>query len=508
MPRLPLLVTCALSWGAVSANAQVAVTTWHNDNARNGLNPKETILTPAAVSGGHFGLRCSYPVDGQIYAQPLVVPSVTVNGTVHDLVIVATEHDSVYAFDANCNGTGPLWHTSFLGAGITTMPCAANTQPQCNTDIISPERGITSTPVIKLANQTVYVAAQTVEQGVYTQKLHALALNTGTERPGSPVVVQGNSGGPNGIPFDPSQALQRAGLLLFKGEVYIAYASNDSASGWLFGYDTKTLTQRHVFCTTPSGSLGGIWSGGAAPATDGTSIYLATGNGTFNANVGGSNYGESVLRLVPQTNGTIQVADYFSPLNEATLSADDYDISTNGVVLLPKQSGTHPYEALVADKIGRFFLLDRTNLGQFGNHYVQSFVGGNPYIFSTFALWENNLYNGGVDGVMQQWKLSNGLMATTPAHTGSLKFNFPGVTPSVSSNGGTGAIVWILESSGLAQGGPPALLEALDATNITNIFYTNGSTTGGPSVKFAVPTVANGHVYVGTQTELDVYGLN
>ena len=250
------------------ATAQVSVTTWHVDLARSGANTNETVLTPSNVNKAQFGKLCSFPVDGQIYAEPLYVPGIQIGGQAHNVVFVATEHDSVYAFDAACGTTQPLWQTSFLGANITTMPCTMDSQPQCDVTIMSPEHGISPTPVIDAKNGIIYVAAQSVENGVYTQKLHALDLLTGAEQPGSPVVIEGRAPANGALRFNSEQGFQRAGLLLLDGVVYVPFASNDSANGWMFGFDAKTLARKSIFCVTPNGKLGGIWSGGAAPAVD------------------------------------------------------------------------------------------------------------------------------------------------------------------------------------------------------------------------------------------------
>ncbi|MDQ2859144.1 MAG: hypothetical protein M3T55_00110 [Pseudomonadota bacterium] len=250
-------------WLAIPAVAfgQASVTTWHNDLARTGQNPSETRLTPAALRTGDFSKRCARPVDGQIYAQPLYLPRVEVRSGPRAVVFVATEHDSVYAFDADCHTHAPLWKTSFLNRGATTMPCISKAQTQCDPTIVSPEHGITATPVIDRDRDAIYVAAQSVEGGVYTQKLHALDVRTGAELAGSPVTVAAAAPGNARKKFDPSQAFQRSGLLLLNGVVYIPFASNDSASGWMIGYDASTLAQRGVFCVTPTGNLGGVWGG-------------------------------------------------------------------------------------------------------------------------------------------------------------------------------------------------------------------------------------------------------
>jgi len=494
------------------AAAQVSVATWHNDLARSGVNPHETALTLANVKQSSFGKRCAYAVDGQIYAQPLYIPGVAMSGSKHNVVYVATENDSVYAFDADCAQTTPLWHTSFLGPGITPMPCTSDRQPQCDVTIMSPEHGISPTPVIDLARGTIFVAAQSVEQNAYTQKLHALDMATGLERPGSPVVISGSAPGNPARKFDPEQAFQRAGLLLLQDVVYIPFASNDSSNGWMFGYGARALRQEFVFCVTPQGQLGGIWGGGAAPAADRAgNIFAGTGNGSFDADKNGTNYGMSALRLSVSADA-LSVADFFSPSHEAKLSSKDLDLDSGGLMLLPDQPGAHPHEAVIGFKTGYAFLLDRDHMGGLGTaHAVQSFVANRGGIYSSFANWGSNVYLAGVDGHLTQWQLSGGLFPSAPTHQSAATYNYPGATPSISSNGARDGIVWTLETQGRVKGGKPAVLHAHAARDVSVELYNSTQAgardAGGAGVKFSVPTVADGKVFVGTQTELDVYGL-
>jgi hypothetical protein len=494
------------------AAAQVSVTTWHYDQARTGDNPNETALTPKNVNSGNFGKTCSYPVDGQIYAEPLYAPGLMIGGSKHDVAFVATEHDSVYAFDADCGSKQPLWQTSFLGANITTMPCTNDNQPQCDVTIMSPEHGISPTPVIDIKHGTIYVAAQSVESGVYTQKLHALDILTGTEQPGSPVVIKGRAPNNPSLRFDPSQGFQRAALLLLNGVVYVPFASNDSANGWMFGYDAATLAQKSIFCVTPNGNLGGIWSGGAGPAVDSAgNIYLGTGNGTFDANKNGADYGMSALRLV-DADKTLSVADYFTPSRARRLSARDLDLDSGGLILLPDQPGAHPHEAVIGFKTGELFLVDRDHLGGFGTqNAVQAFTANSGGIYSSAASWNGNVFLAGVDGTLDQWTLQNGQFPTSPTYQTSVTYNYPGATPSVSSNGNRDGIVWTIRTEGKVQGGKPAVLYANDASNVSVELYDSSQAgkrdTAGQGVKFTVPTIADGKVFVGTQSELDIYGL-
>jgi hypothetical protein len=494
------------------AGAQVGITTWHNDLARSGANTHEVVLTPANVNSKQFGKLCGYPVDGQVYAEPLYVPGLAIGGRTRNVVFAASEHDSVFAFDADCGHAKPLWQASFLGPHITPMPCTSGRQPQCDVTIMSPEHGITPTPVIDLARGAIFVAAQTVENGVYTQKLHALDLATGAEEPGSPVIVKGSAPSNPKKRFDPEQGFQRAGLLLLNGAVYVPFASNDSSNGWMFAYDAKTLAQKSVFCVTPHGNLGGIWGGGAAPAVaDGRSIYAGTGNGTFDANKHSGDYGMSALRLV--ANGkTLDVADYFTPSHAKKLSKKDLDLDSGGLMLLPDQPGKHAHEAVIGFKTGELFLLDRDRMGGFGTgHAVQAFTANRGGIYSSAAYWNGNVYLAGVDGPLTQWRLKKGLFPDSPTHESATTYSYPGATPSVSANGNKDGIVWTIETDGRVKGGKPAVLHANDAENVSTELY-NSDAVGkrdqpGAGVKFSVPAIADGKVFIGTQTELDIYRL-
>jgi hypothetical protein len=494
-----------------TAAAQVSVTTWHNDLARTGANTHETQLTPANVNRNSFGKLCGYPVDGQIYAEPLYVPGLTIGGGKHDVTFVATEHVSVFALDANCKASRPLWQTSFLGPHIKPMPCTADRQPQCDVTIMSPEHGISPTPVIDEKRGVIYVAAQTVEAGVYTQKLHALSLASGAEEPGSPVVVKGRAPSNPKLQFDPEQAFQRAGLLLLNGVVYVPFASNDSANGWMFGYDAKTLRRVSVFSVTPHGSLGGIWGGGAAPAADDAgSIYAGTGNGTFDADRHMDDYGMSALRLVADGE-TLDVADYFTPTHAKTLSKKDLDLDSGGLILLPTQSGAHPHEAVIGFKTGELFLLDTDRMGHFGNaHAIQAFTANRGGIYSTAAWWNGNVYLAGVDGKLAQWHLRKGLFGDSPTHESLTTYNYPGATPAISANGNSDGIVWTIAQDGRVKGGRPAVLHADAADDVSKALYDSNEAgtrdRPGAGVKFTVPTIADGRVFIGTQTELDIYG--
>ena len=497
---------------AAPAVAQISVVTWHNDVARTGQDLTESILTTSNVNSTTFGKKCSYSVDGQVYAQPLYVPGVSITGGTHNVIYIATEHDSVYAFDADCGSSSALWHTSFLGTGITTMPCTKKGQPQCDMTILAPERGVTSTPVIDISASKIFVYAQSVESGVYRQKLHSLDIRTGAETAGSPVIVTATAPTNPATTLNSQEILQRSGLLLLNGVVYIGMASNDSTNGWLIGYNETNLAQQGVFCVTPNGTEGAIWMGGAGPAVDAVGdIYFSTGNGTYDAATGGSDYSMSEVKLAV-SGSSFSVLDFFTPSNEAHLSSKDLDLSSGGVVLLPDQPGNFPHEAVQAFKTGEILLLNRDNLGKNNSaNAIQDINFNRGGYWSTAAYWDGNVYLIGVSGPITQWTLNNGLLPTAPTHSGSTSYSYPGATPSISANGTTNAIVWAIETAGQVQGGAAAVLHAYDATNVaTELYNSNQAGTRdvpGAAVKFSVPTIANGKVYIGTQTDVDVYGL-
>ena len=486
-----------------------SVLTWHNDNARTGRNLNETTLTPTKVNSKQFGKLFSRAVDGQVYAQPLYVPNVDIPGLGnHDVVYVATEHDSVYAFDAEGTLTRRLWHVSFINPaqGITTVSTAGSSCPS-----LKPEVGITGTPVIDSTTGTLYVVAETNHKGTVEQHLHAMDIASGEEKFGGPVLIQAAV---SGVAFDPT-LIQRPGLLLLNGVVYLSYASLCAPHpyhGWVLGYNAQNLQQQEaVFTTTPQGKRGGIWQSGAGLAADQNgNIYFMDGDGTFDANTGGSDYGMSMIRLSISSDG-LTVADYFTPFNEAKLSVVDKDLGSGGVLVLPTQRGPYPHEILGADKEGKIFLVDRDNMGKFNptrNHIVQTLPTSASAYYSSPAYWRGRVYYSGVNDHLRVYSLIQGRLSTSPVSKSATKYGYPGSTPSISANGATSSIVWAIQ---LVAGDAPAVLHAYDATNLANELY-NSRQAGsrdqpGVGIKFAVPTVANGRVYIGTETELDAYGL-
>jgi hypothetical protein len=357
--------------------------------------------------------------------------------------------------------------------------------------------------------------AKTKENGSYVQRLHALDIGSGQEKFGGPVAIQasvpgtgdGNDGNGN-VPFDPLRQNQRPGLLLQNGVVYIGWAShgdNGPYHGWVIGYDAQTLAQAGVYCTTPNGGLGGVWmSGGGLAGDSGGNIFFETGNGTFQA---GSDYGDSFIRL-STSGGGLAFSDYFTPFNQQALSDADEDLGSGGVILLPDQPGAHPHLMVGAGKEGRIYLVDRDNLGQFqggSDNVVQELPGALPGVFSSPAYFNGTVYYKGTDGSLVAYSLSGGTLSTSPVMQSNPAWSWPGSTPSISANGTSSAIVWAIENNA-----NPAILHAFDASNLGNELYNSNQNSGdqpGPGVKFTVPTVAGGKVYVGTATGLAVYGL-
>ena len=524
--------------------AQISVLTQRYDSARDGVNANETTLTPSNVNTSTFGKLFSLPVDGFVFAQPLYVPNVVIpgNGT-HNVVYIATENDTVFAYDADGLQVEPLWNVNLAtsscpnGFTCTTVPYTDNTEG-INTDIM-PVIGITSTPVIDPSIDTIFVVAKTKEVSGgttnYVYRLHALNITTGTEQPNSPIVIQGQVAG-NGLPnsggylvFSPFYSQQRSGLALVSGAVYVAFGSwGDAGSwkGWLFGYDEISLAQLSAFSTTPNGTEGeaGIWMHGNGLASDSSGyLYFSTGNGAFD---GVTNYGDTFLKLA--TPG-LNVADYFTPYDQALLDPADLDIAAGGVMLLPDSAGTatYPHILIGCGKNGAIYVIDRDSMGQFNSsgdtqiiQELHNVIGAKAWSDTSYvdncvsspAYWQGNLYWGGVGDSVKMFSFANGLMSSTPASHSSESYQVPGANPVISANGTSQGIVWTIENNGTLTHnvGTAAILHAYDATNLANELYNSNQVAAdaaGAPVKFAVPTVVNGKVYVETQQSVAVYGL-
>jgi hypothetical protein len=531
------MMLSVLSFLVPGAQAQTNVVTQHNDIARTGQNLNETILTPANVNSNTFGKLFSYPIDGQAYAQPLYVAGVTMGsgttqaGTTHNVVFVATEHDSVYAFDADSNSGpngAPLWKITLLDAahgaasGATTIP-----NGDLDTGDINPEVGITSTPVIDTTTNTIYVVGASKESGTYVQRLHALDITTGAEKSGSPVAlaaqVPGNGNGSSGgvLRFDPLWENNRAGLLLLNGIVYIGFAAhgdNGPWHGWVLAYNASTLQQTSAFCATSNGAGSGIWMSGAGLAADTVNsgrLFVITGNGAFNATPPYSNsmsYGDDFVRL-NVTSGVMSVGDQFTPQNQATLSNNDADVAAGGVLLLPDQSsGGHTHLMVQAGKQGLIYLVDRDNLGGYNpnaDNIVQEVAGQISGVWGAPAYWNGNIYFWASNDNLKSFSFSNGIIGSRTA-TSSENISFPGPTPSISANGSSNGIIWDVLTSAYSSGGSSVLI-AHNASNVSNTLYSSSQNSSrdnpGGATKFVVPTITNGKVYVGTSNFLSVYGL-
>jgi outer membrane protein assembly factor BamB len=505
----------------MSANA---VTTYHNDNARTGQNLNETVLTPANVNPSSFGKLFVILADGKVDAQPLYLPKVSIpNQGTHNVLYVASEHGSVYAFDAD---TGALvWQISTLLSGETTSDDHGCGQ-------VTPEIGITSTPVIDPnagPHGTIYVVAMSKDaSGKYHQRLHALNVTTGAEEFGGPREIQAsypgsgdNSSGGNVI-FDAGQQLERPGLLLLNGVIYTSWGSHCDIrpyTGWIMGYDENTLVQVTVLNVAPNGNEGSFWMGGTAPAADANgNIFALDANGTFDATLNAQgfpsqgDFGNAFLKIAT-TNRQLAVADYFEMFNQAAENSTDGDLGSGGALVLPDltdRSGQTRHLAIGAGKDANIYVVDRDAMGKFNssanNIYqeIQGVLAGG--VFSMPAYFNNTVYYGAVGDSIKAFAISNAQLANTPTSQTGNNFPYPGATPSISANGTRNAILWAVENSS------NAVLHAYDATNLANELYNSNQASGGRDQfgagnKFITPAVANGKVYVGTTNGVGVFGL-
>ena len=498
------------------------VTTYHNDQARTSQNLNEGTLTPSNVNAASFGKTGFLPVDGKVDAQPLYLSKLNIpgNGT-HNVLYIATEHDSVYAFDAD-NGT-TLWKVSLLSANETTSDAR-------NCSQVIPEIGITATPVIDRSrgpNGVIYVVAMSKNRtGSYFQRLHALDVTTGAEVLGGPTNIQAsfpgtgdNSSGGNVI-FDPKQYAERAGLLLLNGILYTSWTSHCDIrpyTGWIIGFDASSLSRKSVLNLTPNGNEGSIWMSGAAPAADSAgNIYFLDANGTFDTTVNASgfplhaNFGNSFLKL--STSAGLAVADYFAAFDTIQQSSVDGDFGSGGAMLLPdvSDSSGHVWHLAVgAGKDAKIYVVNRDSMGKFNpstNNIYQEIQGvlSGP-VFSAPAYFNNSVYYGAVGDSIKAFSISNSRLSSTPSMQTSNRFPYPGASPAISANGSSNAVLWAAENGGTA------ILHAYDANNLSRELY-NSNQSGsrdqfGTGNKFITPTVVNGKVYVGTTSGVAVFGL-
>jgi len=492
----------------VAASANVYITdlpgvfTYHNNLSRDGVNTQEYALNTSTVKAATFGKRFACAIDASAYAQPLWVANVPIGGGIHNVLIAATVHDTVYAFDADISPCKTYWSQSLLASGETWVN---NTDVGGSTDL-APDIGIVGTPVIDPVTNTIYVVSKSKNGVTIHQRLHALSLIDGSEKFSSPQEIAFTF---NGIPFSPLSQNQRAGLALLNGVVYIAWGSHGDVGtyyGWILGYNAATLAQVAVFNDDPGVGFGGIWMAGGAPAVDSTNnMYVITGNGNFD---GLTLFGDSFLKL---STPNLAVLSFFAPSDQAILNSTDIDFGSGGATIIVDQpSGPVQRLAIGGGKEGTLFLLNRDSLG--GNTAndagaVQSFSVGNR-IFGTPAFWQNSLYIAPVTDHLKSYTFSpsTGQFTTAPASQSPGTFGFPGSTPSISAQGTSNGIVWATE-----KGAGPAVLHAYDATNVGTELWNSANSTAdqaGQAVKFTVPTVANGKVYVGTVGEISVYGLS
>lgn len=519
-----LKIGCGLLLLALRASGTDGqVTTSQYDNLRTGTTLDERTLTPQNVNAQQFGKLGAFPVDGAVYAQPLFVPGVNLPGKgSHDVLFVATEHDSVYAFDANRPSDRPLWQVSLLDrkSGEEAVPAR---DVQC--PFLQPEVGITPTPAIDLQSGTLYVLARTMighylGDNVYFQRLHALAITTGTEKFGGPKLITASvpgrgAGANNGqVGFDPLKENPRAALLLANHVLYLTWGSSCDVGpyhGWVMAYDPQTLAQRAVLNITPDGSEGGIWASDTGLGADANgNVYVATGNGTFDAASGGHDYGDTLLKLGLEDSSLV-VRDYFTPFNQAQLNDADADLGSSGPLLLPDQPGPHRHLLLQPGKDGTIYAVDRDRMGQFqtaDDAIVQRIhmIGGG---YGAMAYWNGHVYFASSDDSLRDYAVENGQLKLKTRS--SIKFENPGATPSISAAGNKNAIVWALATRTWNGAERPAVLYAFDANNIEQPIYTseqNGKRDRAAlATRFVIPLVVNGRVYFSARGEVEVYGL-
>ena len=541
----------------------VSVATYHNNPARDGVNPQEYALTKANVTAATFGKLFSCTVDGAVYAQPLWIANLSISGGIHNVLFVATQHDTVYAFDADAKPCTAYWRTGASGVN-SLMPSGetwVTSADESGCALIIPDIGIVGTPVIDPATSTIYLVTNTKSTSgalTFHQRLHALDITTGSEKFGGPRDIQatvagtgaGSSGGQ--VSFDAMLNNQRPALLLQNGHVLISWASYCDFGpyhGWLMSYNAASLLQEAVFNVSPNSFAGGIWMSGNGPAADsGGNVYLVTGNGTWN---GTDAFGDSILKFqaLTATPTSLTVLDYFTPHEQSSLDVNDRDLGSGGVMLLPDPSGIlgHPHLLVEAGKSGNIYLVDRDNMGQFcstctasDTQIVQDVSGALTGLWGSPAYWNGTMYFGETDETrnlkyMKAFSFSStgpNFLSTNPTSTtaNTYTYTYPGPTTSVSADGNVNAIVWAIDSSafgtteGITRAAGPAILHAFDANDLATELWNSSQAPGnrdtaGNSVKFTVPTVANGKVYLGTRAtddtlgggttfgEIDVYGL-
>ena len=525
--------TATLSVSTTSTTSNTDVVTFHNDVARTGLNSTETLLTQNNVNVHMFGLLRNLSVDGKVDAEPLYLSGLMVNGAAHNVVFVATENDSLYAFDSDTGAT--IWQDT----AQNLLPSGETTSDTRGCGQVSPQIGITATPVIDRhagPHGTIFFVTMSKDsQSNYHQRLHAVDVTTGAELLNGPAEIQatypgvgaGNSGGT--MTFAPGNYKERAALLLLNGAIYTSFASHCDAppySAWMMGYGESTLKQTTVLNLTPNGpnsaggsfGAGAIWQSGGGPAADPQgSIYVEIANGDFETTLDGSgfpnqqDYGNAFVRL-SVNNGKLAVADYFAMKNTLTESDNDQDLGSGGPLVLPDLSNGNStvHLAIAAGKDGAIYVADRTNMGKFNSstnniyqeldHVLPEGVWGVPAYFNQAVYYCDQA------STLKAFAIANAKLSTSPTSATAKSFAYPGVLPSVSANGTSNGIVWAIENLN------PAVLHAYAASNLTNELYNSNQAANnqdhpGTGNKFITPMIADGKVFVATQTSVAVYGL-
>ena len=463
------------------------------------VNSKEYALNTSNVKSATFGKRFGCAIDAGAYAQPLWVANVSIGGGTHNVLIAASQHNTVYAFDADASPCHTYWSKSLMASGETWVVAG-----DVGTNDITNDIGIVGTPVIDPSSKTIYVVSKSKNGGTFHQRLHALSLIDGSEKFSGPQEINFTSGGHT---FSPLRQNERCGLALVNGVVYIAYASHGDQPtyyGWVVGYNASTLALTSVFNDNPNSAFGGIWMAGGAPAADSSNnLYVITGNGNYDGN---TEFGDSFLKL----SSGLSLSSSFTPTNESSLNGSDADLGAGGAAILVDQNSSPvPHLVIGGGKEGKLYLLNRDSLGgknSGDSGAVQTFSVGNG-IFATPAFWQNTLYLGPISSGVKAYSfdVSSGKFSTSPSSTSPGSFGFPGSTPSISAQGSSNGIVWAIQRNG------SAVLHAYDATDLSNELWNssnNSADQAGGAVKFTVPTIANGKVYVGTSSEISVYGLS
>jgi Immunoglobulin domain len=515
-----------LTVNASTTSSAIDVVTYHYDNMRTGQNVNEMTLTAANVNVNTFGKLGEFSVDGHVDAQPLLLSNLAIpNVGTKNVLYVVTEHDSIYAFDADsitATGGTVLWQVSALQSGESPSDDRGCGQ-------VSPEIGITSTPVIDRNRNAMYLVAMSKDSnGNYYQRIHALNLTTGQELFGGPVTIQatylgtGENSSNGSVVFDPKQYKERPGLLELNGVIYTTWSSHCDGrpyTSWLIAYNADTLAQSSVLNLVPNGAAGAIWMSGGAPGADASgNIYFILGNGDFDTTLNSFGFptnndcGNCFVKLNSTTPPTL--LDYFTPLNTVSESDSDTDFGSGGELLLPDivdSSGNTHHLAMGGGKDANLYVVDRDNMGKFSssadNNY-QTLIGQLAgKVYSKPSYFNGTVYIGASNDFIKAYPVTNAMLATSPSSQSAHSFPFPGATPTISASGTTNGIVWVVENRS-----PVAVLHAYDATNLSNELYNSDQASGGKdgfsNNKFITPVVANGKVYVGTASSVAVFGLH